>query len=794
MKRTSFLAMLSMGLIFLGGCAAQRLVKRGNASLLAGRPGEAVECFEQALAHDAELAAKPEFRQQLTEARKLAAYESGQQLAARQKWEQAMAAYSESLRIDPAFDKAGAALGHARRQAARQHHAQALRHADQGRLNQAIDELKRSLELDPDNPDAQDSLDSITQKKQAARSRADAIFAEAVRLTEQKRWHKAHEGLEQLLALNANHLPARSTRYVCLRELKRARDTFAAGSALLRQKRLDRAIETFQAALGIWPFHEQAGASLAESQALRARAEQLYARATQLAGESKWDETVASAAAALEIFPFHEPGGALLAAARQNAANAHARRGEDLLAAGRGVDAEGEFLRSFDFVSRFAPARDGLGRLYARRGASAQGRRSWGSALLWYADAVEQAGGREYMQKVQAMRAKVHQRVAFDVAVSVTGANGRLAAPAAEVSAVLTPALRDRTPGFLTVTDANGGEPSTYAASVQVAELTISTHLARSEERVHDYTEQRDVPNPEIPRLQGLLASAERDLDRIREEFARKCHRCRGSGRRDCPHCIAGRRDDRERQRPRQRERSREREGTRERPNGRERPAERSCSHCSGRRWLACSQCRGSGRASRIGPGDIAVMAEKVRRLRRRLTREPAFVTQTFPAQWPYIVDHYEKTGRMTVSVSVGATAGGRPAQSVAEEVRSHRDATTRNANPEIGLDRDPLSLPADGSIRRTLVHSVAMKACEQVLAGALRSRADALAASARGFTAKGDAGAALEAAVDSALVTEPVNSLAADKQLKYLRRQQKLRSREAPVTAADRRRPGDGR
>ncbi len=70
----------AVGILCLAGCEAERLARRGNQALEAGRGAEAVHYLEAAAREEPRLREHPEFRTRLERARYLKAYQSGVRL------------------------------------------------------------------------------------------------------------------------------------------------------------------------------------------------------------------------------------------------------------------------------------------------------------------------------------------------------------------------------------------------------------------------------------------------------------------------------------------------------------------------------------------------------------------------------------------------------------------------------------------------------------------------------------------------------------------------------------------
>ena len=114
MREMRTLTLLAAGALALSGCAAKRLIKQGDASMLAGQPRQAVQYYRRALEKDPNLARKKEFLAKLDHAGSRAAYAEGNELGGKGKWEEALAKFHESLRLDPEFAPAKQAEARAR--------------------------------------------------------------------------------------------------------------------------------------------------------------------------------------------------------------------------------------------------------------------------------------------------------------------------------------------------------------------------------------------------------------------------------------------------------------------------------------------------------------------------------------------------------------------------------------------------------------------------------------------------------------------------------------------------------
>jgi hypothetical protein len=558
--------------------------------------------------------------------------------------------------------------------------------------------------------------------------------------------------------------------------MQAARKKNSTGIELLQVKRLDAAIRAFEESLGIWPYYEEAKRQLLVSQKQREESESLYEEAEKLSEEGKWDEVVQIATATLEVFPFHEKALSLLTLSKQRAAEAHNKEGTALLAEGKLEEGEKKFLRSLNYFPDMIEAREGLAKADYIRGEEYEKKDLWGNALLWYMDAKDHIPKRENLDKIRKVRSKIFDRVCFALRQEVK--KSQLVAPSASAAlrSRIASYISNQKPDFLSlVSGPREVKQPLYNVLVEPTSLKIKGGSVRSENRIHRYTEYREVSNPEIPRLQAMLNNARNDLVRLRQEFNRtcvtcggrgtiECSVCRGSGRVMCTIC---------------RGRGWNRYG--------DEPEE--CNHCRGTgkvgcrecgasyHWevgkgiITCSRCRGSGRESSVTELDISIKQSEIQNLTNRLQYEPHTIQQGFPAEWPYVVNYHEKTGLMEAGLSVKNLATETVAYSdIVRKSERYQDSMIQNANPSIGLSSDGLDLPSDEIVQRTLVDAAASEVVSKLLNIILNDRISYMRSKAEGLKQQGKPHEAVEALVDTARLIEPSNPSEAARIIKVLR------------------------
>lgn len=756
----------AVGILCLAGCEAERLARRGNQALEAGRGAQAVHYLEAAAREEPRLREQPEFRTRLERARYLKAYQSGVRLLDTDRAGDAIAHFERALRLRPGSAEATRRLAAAKRKAAKDRHERALAAADKGDLDAALAELRAARRLDPENESVRRALGSLGKLSTDAGGRADAIYHQAVMLTSQNRWRAAAATFKQAVELDRNHLPSRAELRRSNDRLRDARSHYREAVELLRKKSLDRAIASLERALSIWPNYEDARRTLADAKAQREEAELSYESAARHFEAERWDEAIAAGDDALAVFPFHKPAQRVIWEARQAAADRRTAEGENHLAAGRLEEADAAFKAALSYYHLYKPAKEGLARADRRRGGEAERNRFWGAAMLHYMNANEHVPEAVGLERLGAARARIRERIAFRAELRVGAGLGDRSPASVALRDAVNAELARRTPGFLRiVTGRAAGAAAEYVGSVRPVELRIDTRPVATEQHVHVYVVGREVPNPEVPRLRHALGAARRRLARLRRDAERPCNRCNrrgdvkcaacgGDGRIGCGLCSRDGRYDGKR-----------------------------CPRCRGQGFVRCKKCGGSGRVPcracggrGRGPGvsrrELRAAEHRLDHLRHQLAATPPVVVQEFEEQWPFTVTHHERFGEAEARLEVTRVAdGARLASEPIREGVAYRDATIDNPNPAVGLGEDPLQLPPEGRIQRELIGALAGQAAEKLVAALVEARIADLRAEADRLRRAGHEGAAMELDVDAATLIEHLDGSEAKRMLADLRR-----------------------
>ena len=772
MRTLSALTLSLLLVLTLTGCPPNYR-ERADSRMRAGRYAEAVSDYRAALSRSPELARDATFAANFRFAQSRADYQQGQKLASQGRWEEAMAFFARSLKTDPAFAQARQAHQLARSQAAKARHSNALALADQGKLDQATAEIRQALALDPQNRDAQNALASVQPALGAPPTQAQRLCQQSLPLEAEKRWGQVAQTLETALRADPNHLPARVARARARAAMASAAERFAAGKRLLDSKRLDEAQAELKRALDIWPYHAEASRLLQQTQAARTEADRRYQHAVQLRSARRWDDAIAAAARVLEVYPDHPQARRLADETKQQAATAHCDTGRGQLARGDPAAAEASFLAALRYVPALAAAVDGLAQADYARGLAAERNALWGNALVWHLLAAEHAKNPLFDQHIAAAKAKLAQRARLGVLLDVAGKWGAPSPDATVLKTNLTTHVNRLKPSLLTIAR-RAGLPHlpTYNTRVELLSVDVQSRRVQSDNKVHAYTEKREVPNPEIPKLTTDLAAAQADLQAKQTDFDKpcpactalgkvacasctgtgqqrcsyctgtgklRCSRCKGTGKIGANNCSSC-------------------NGTGESQCSRCRgTGQRQCSKCRGTGQITCTRCRGTGRGGTVTQAQLQRAKQKVDTLQRRLDTAPRTALADTPAQWPYVLHTHEKTGLAHARAQVVHPTTGTVV--LAQEFRkssADKDEVVDNPNPAVGLKRDPLQLPSDAEVRRKLLDDLASDTAAKVVAAIVDGRAKELKTLADTLTRDGRGNEATEAYVDLATFIEP--------------------------------------
>ena len=569
--------------------------------------------------------------------------------------------------------------------------------------------------MDSNNANVEAALASIGPGRI---SPAEDIYEQAKALQAERKWLRAGEMLSEAVKKYPNDIMCRVEAHRSNQQLNHARKLRAEGVHLANERRLDKAIAVFVQAKEVWPFIENIEEGLANARAKREQAETYYEEASVLAEKSEWPAVIEKAQECLTIFPYHKGAIEVTARANHEMAKERYHEGQSLKGQGQTLKAERSFYEALGHVPDMNQAQQGIAKIAFERGSEAEQAELWGKALIWYTEAISHHGRGEYKKRLETVRGKIVQRIGYNLSLEVASGGGNMAGGSGALKSTILHLMSTRRPSYL-ATAARGeyrGQED-YRALVVVNNLDVRTNVIRSENKVHDYTIYRDVPNPEIPKILGELESADRKLSRMQRQVHQPCYGCRGSGKVKCSACGGS-----------GKQKCKACKGTGK--SGEEDcsacsgTGKTTCGRCHGSGQVNCDKCRGSGKHPDVDQKDVRRQERKVRDLERELSRTPATVSKGFPAQWPYTVDLYEKQGIIEVSIEIAeARSGAVFNRDATGKSQVHRDTTIQNPNPSIGLEPNDLHLPGDSEVRMNVTNQVALQVSSRILKAVANKR-----------------------------------------------------------------------
>ena len=736
---------------------------QGDTSAMLGRHREAVGYYESAMLRSPSLLRSDEFKQKVQRSRFEAALETATEAAGRHDWDAALDACRQALALEPGQARALALRQQTAPAAAAWWLGETVRLADAEKMKDAEAAAREARRFDPAQPPVLAALQSLT-----AAAAESPEYQQALAGGRDGHWPEQAAALELFLARNPFHLPAHAA-------LTAARRRVAAAAALARQagdalkdKRMDAAAALAAQALASWPFCPAA----LEIQTLATRQKTEFERLVRLveeqAAKPDWKMAVAAARAAEAAWPEHADAKNLTRRTAARAAEFHCAAGARELKAGRPGEAELRYRTALDFVPGGTAALQGLADTAGDRAEAAAKTRQPGLELLWLleADALAPGSARlRWGRAVAAAKARLAERAAFTLAVDGgNGAGGAQGVLAARITAL----LNQRLPPHIRLLDPAAKRPPLFVAAVRAGEPGVSTVRDGAEEKVFTYSRYEDVPNPQRAALEDRLVRAQHDLDVSAVFAAARCHACGGDGRVLCPACqgrgvvpcaaCGGK-------------------GQLDGPRGLRNP----CMTCQGRGQVPCTACRNGqavcracGGTGRENPRALDALRHdrfEVDALAARLNREPLLVRVEIPAQWPYRIEHYRKTGALNGTAVLTRTDTGAVTDTIPiAAASSQEDTATVNANPAIGLREDPLTLDDDDTVRQRLLETAAAGPAADILRAAAFRRAGEFQAAAEAVAENGDPGPERELRVLAAVILETADPAQASARLRELR------------------------
>lgn len=686
-----------VAVVGLAGCLAPNYRERGVHYLQAGQPAQAVRQFEQAMSRQPELTADPVFVANYRRARALAAHQQAEAAAQAGDWQRAIDALQEATTLFPEEPSFAQAHSRISRQAARDLFDRALSAADNGRRQETTELLQEALRFDPAHDQAQEAL---TAKEPPRRQRDD--LRQAQDALQQRRWPQARELLQQVVRRAPTFVTARFLLHDAQAAEDEARRLLGQGQTALRQRHLAEARAAFSQGLQKWPELPGAASLLADVEADLAAVEQNLAQAEQLAAKEQYDDALALVKEARDLAPHQSAALRLQEQLIDRAAAACVRQAQTALEQAKLGEARQLYRRALTIKPSYEPARRGLASADAAAARQAARADRPGEAWLWYYRANQQLQDAPYASEQQVLARQVQAATAMPAVLQVSPGPGQLAVPTAHLEAAMQSRLT-QLPPVINLQPAPSAERQRLTITASLRQSESERQLLRNEARTHPYTVEEQVPNPELPRLQFRLTQAERELERLKRDYERRCRHCDGSGQLTCPTCH----------------------GTNTITcttcNGSGKLAGgAACRHCRGDGNVTCRQCRdgrlrcrrcqGTGRDTQVTPHQIRRQEREVARAQEAYDQAPSTTSQPKTAYWPYRLKTYQRASNLAVHLQILDHRDPRRPRidTLYPFERTHQDTTVDNPNPEIGLPINLLDLPSEATARDQLIDEAA--------------------------------------------------------------------------------------
>jgi tetratricopeptide (TPR) repeat protein len=692
MKVFSVCLTIGCFLIMLSGCTAYKHHKAGDAAAETGDMRAAVYHYERALANKDRYGRDADFLNKLAVAKSRVAYDDARRLRNEGRYEPAIDKLREAMRLDPSYAEPAEVLPAVLKEAARWRYAQALAAADAGDLDAARDHLTRSMRHDLTNEASAYAMRSLSPETLPADTPGLDTYRSGLTQAAQRRWALAEQTQAQAVAANGGLLPARAALHEARAALAESRALQQQGQAAIERVTMGPAIDALERSLAVWPFNDEATASLAYATTQKALADAQLTKATAAASDAKWDDAIALSDSGLSIDRSHVGLAELRDALPRRAAKDHTRRGDDHLEAGDLDAAHRAYARALSYRDSHREARLGMGYVYNAWAQNFEKADRFGAALLNYAKGQSYTRSKTLDDGVVRMGAAIRDRLGVGLAVSANERN-RGAIDPRQLSGALVGTLQSKRSLGLEVRSQN----TPYELRLSIDRAEIDERLTNTVRRQHRYTTTELRRNHEYDRVSNRLCSEEARLHRLEAQLS--SIRCRGHHNGGACDCFTG-------------------------------------SHY------------------RHLHNQVDRQRHTVRRLRRELSRTPRQIEVIRNHQWPYTVETFTKTGKLSVVTELIDTASGKPVKAFTHQASyAQTDSRTLNANPGIGLREDHLRLRDDAYVADALTRELALSAGPWAVNAVVDHRLAQIASSIEALDAAGRVAEALEARVDSAVL-----------------------------------------
>jgi len=698
----------------LYGCAVQGMINSAERAAGNGRYNDAVVYYQRALREKPSLKNDASFMARYRDVQVSAQLAKAAEAYRAKQFEPAVKYLRKAVELDPQHVAAGKFLNEALEAAAGDLYRRTIESANAGKLGSAIGLAKRALEYDSEHKNARAALASVDPKRAKENpTKADELYAKSEQLLKEKQWFKAVEGFESALKVDPAHLPSRVATHQALESLKQSQTLFNKGKKLIQTRQLDEAIEQFEQALDVWPNNDEAIEWLVDTQNERKRAQQLFDQAVTAAKTQQWEKAITAVDRCVDIYPFYPDAGTFRKQTRIDAASFYVLAGREQLKGGKLDDAETTFQKAFRYTRDFGPAVAGLADINVEQARQAQAAGQHGRAMLWFRMARERVPEPKYEKLFEESRRTVQDQVKFAVHLEQVDAQDDPRSYAFRQS--LKAQLNRKKPRFIDVRDstkaANKAPAVLYVLRTVVDSLDVDMQKTRSESGYHSYTTYQRMRNPRVNQLRYEIDLAHKDLRTLQHYLLHSHSICRIHAHRHHDRSIV-------------------------------------------RHGWQSSACSAAHRMHYR----VHQQRNLIARLERQLRSEPAEVNQPIRTGWPYQPEHFEKVATPSATVSV-ASISGKDLDAIPLTRRSvYRDRIIHNANPQIGLNEDPLTIPDDPKARGELIDEAAKEGVTRALSKILETRAMALNRQARAAEEEGQFEKAFELNVKAAIVLQPVD------------------------------------
>jgi tetratricopeptide (TPR) repeat protein len=731
-KKLSIFGIL-VAFFFLSACSqVSKHLIAGDKYYAEGRSELAFSEYEKAIGLDPKLERDQKFQVKYKRIKGAALFMRGEREAQAKNWDEAVRFLHESLATIEQPD-VKSKLEQAIEEASRFHYQRGLELADDASLNEAIDEFKKSLELDPKNPDSRNALDYSKQPEAKVPGEAWQKYEQGLMFSQQKKWNEAEAAFTKAISANTNLVLARIKRQEARKMLILSESAEREGQVALTQKDLDLAIAKAQSALEIYPFLEKAKALLEYASKLRKQAEDEFARSMVALENRQFDLASARLRTVIEMYPKRPRAISKLKQLPSTAAKFFSDQGKHNLCNGQLQIAKASFQKALSYVEKFPEASQGLSDCLLIEARDYWRRQLVGRSLLHAARALDLTPDNSEAQNiVSRATGELLKQCTFKVALEVADLEENQR-NVVDVKAALMQEMQYKAPkNFeLEATDAVLGllgkiartkddkrlkafEPPKYHVSVQISGFKVLREPPQVQALSKQYQSgTKRYPNPEYTRIIGEINRLTGQADAINQQMLAK-------------QMMQMQQDQAYQNRQLQRrmlERS---------------PGRGGFDGAIDNFLLGVDSATDSQEQARSGFGqafdNLGILSSQlgistaISNLQNQLNQTPAFLEEPIYDYWNYQIETHRKTVRCSLLTQVTRVADQKVVLSVPFDESVKTTATvTQNPNPSIGIPYEELKMPSDEEVRHGLLKTSVSKASAEIISSIQGNYANAL-------------------------------------------------------------------